>query len=571
MPQHNAGVAALLDETADLLEIAGANAYRVRAYRRAARTVEALPRALTEMLAGGSDLTKLPGVGADLAQKIEDAVRTGRMAALDEARRKVPEGLVALLALPGLGPKRVKKLHDELGVKDLATLQRALSAGRVRALEGFGAKTEARLLEAIPRAEAAPKRHLLAGAEQIVAPLVAYLREAGARDVEVAGSFRRRRETVGDLDLLATAARPARLMDAFVGHEDVREVLSKGRTRSTVVLSSGMQVDLRVVPRESLGAALHYFTGSKAHNIAVRRRAQERGLKLNEYGVFRGERRVGGSTEASVFRAVGLPFVPPELREERGEIEAAQARKLPELVELSDLRGDLQSHTTESDGRASLEEMAEAARAMGHEYLAVTDHGPRVTMAHGLDARRLRAQAKRIDRLNARLEGLTLLKGVEVDILKDGRLDLPDKVLAEMDVVVCSLHYHLDLPRDQQTERVLRAMERPHAHILGHPTGRLLGQREGARLDMGRVLDAAAEQGWFVEIDSQPDRLDLTDAHARMAKERGVKVAIDTDAHSVDHLRNLRFGVDQARRGWLEKGDVLNTRTLRQLRKLLSR
>lgn len=572
MSATNAQVAATFEEIADLLEIAGANPFRVRAYRTGARAVGDLGRSLAEIVAAGEDLTALPGIGKDLAGKIREMVDTGRLAYLEQVRADVPPGLVDLLRLPGLGPKRVKELREELGVVDLATLKAALDEGRVQQLKGFGEKLVARVREGLARDTGAERRHLLSEAEETVMALRAHLgSQPGVSALEVAGSYRRRRETVGDLDFVASCDEPARLMDAFVAFPQVEEVLAKGATKSSVRLAHGLQVDLRIVPLESHGAALNYFTGSKAHNIALRKRGIALGLKLNEYGVFRGDEPVAGRTEEDVYAALGLPYIEPELREDRGELDAAEAGALPRLVRLEDLRGDLQSHTTETDGRDTLEAMAEAARALGHEYFAITDHSKRVSMARGMDAKRLRAHARRIDALNETMEGITLLKGVEVDILRDGSLDLPDDVLDEMDVVVASIHYDQDLPGEEQTRRVLRAMENPRAHILGHPTGRILNRREGYALDLPRVLDAAAEQGWFVEVNAQPDRLDLDDAAARLAKERGVLVAISTDAHSVKQLEALRFGVGQARRAWLEKGDVLNTRPLAQLRNLLAR
>ncbi len=574
MPIHNADVARLFTRMANLLEIQGANPFRVRAYRNAARTVGDLPRGVAEMLDQGKDLSELPGIGGDLAGKIREIVETGRLTQLEELEESTATGLDELLRIRGIGPKKVKALNRELGVSTLEGLRAAAEEGKVRKLAGFGKKTEELILLGIDAAEESGKRVRLDVAEGVARSLVRHLEDSGGlKEVAVAGSFRRRRETVGDLDLLATCTRSSEsaVMDRFVGHDEVTEVVSRGETRATVILRSGLQVDLRVVPQVSYGAALHYFTGSKAHNIAVRKLGQQRGLKINEYGVFRGDDRVAGRTEEEVYAQVDLPYIEPELREDRGELEAARAGKLPHLVRVEDLRGDLHAHTLKTDGRFSLEEMAEAARKRGYEYLAITNHSQRVTMARGYDAKRLTREIERIDKLNEDLGEFTVLKGIEVDILEDGSLDLPGDVLQRLDFTVCSIHYNWNLGREEQTERILRAMDDPHFTILGHPTGRLLGEREPYEVDLERVVEGAAERGCFLEVNAHPERLDLDDVHCKLAKELGVKVAISTDAHSVTDLDHMRFGVWQARRGWLEPEDVLNTRPWPQLKKLLKR
>jgi DNA polymerase (family 10) len=572
VPVHNADIADALNRLGELLEIEGASVFRVRAYRNAARLVASLPHSVESMLARGEDLSELPGIGNDLAGKIQEFVQTGHVGLLDEVEARTPGELASLAELPGLGPKRVKLLYEQLGIHSLEDAARAASAQKIRTLKGFGKKTEERLLHEIERRRGAKQRIKLFVAEEYGVPLLEYLRGAtGVKQATIAGSYRRRLATVGDLDILVTGRGRSTVMDRLVGYEDVEEVISKGETRSTVRLRSGLQVDVRVVAPHSYGAALHYFTGSKTHNIAVRKRGVDRGLKINEYGVFKGDRRVGGRTEEEVYDEVDLPYIEPELREGRGEIEAAEAGALPSLVRLDDMRGDLQCHTKASDGRATLRQMAEAAQKKGYHYLAVTDHSQRVTVAHGLDAKRLGEQLEAIDRLNDEFEGFRLLKAVEVDILEDGSLDLPNAILQELDLTVCSVHYKLDLRRDKQTRRVLRAMDNPYFNILAHPTGRLIGEREPAEMDMEAVMEGARERGCFLEINAQPDRLDLDDVHCRMAKEMGLKLAISTDAHAMTDLDFMRFGVDQARRGWLEADDVLNTRTWRQLRRLLQR
>lgn len=570
---HNADIATAFNEMADILEIEDANPFRIRAYRNAARLISGLPSEAAAMVARGEDLTELPGIGEDLAHKITDLIETGTTPLLDKLRKELPPALTEFLRLPGLGPKRVKALHDELDIETLAQLHRALKDGRVDHLAGFGPKTAQRLLEALEaKKRAAGGRVKLAVAAQYAEPLLAYLRNLpGIASVAMAGSYRRARETVGDLDIVATAKQPDAVVTAFAKYPEVGRVLARGPTRGTIVLRSGLQVDIRVVPPDSYGAALVYFTGSKAHNLAIRRLAQQRGLKINEYGVFRGKRRIAGETEESVYRAIGLPLIAPELREDRGEINAARAGTLPKLIELDDIRGDLHVHTTATDGHNSLREMALAAKALGYDYIAITEHSRHVTIAHGLDVARLGRQIAEIDRLNRTGLGITILKGIEVDILDDGRLDLPDGILARLDLVIGAIHSKFNLSRDAQTQRILRGLDNPYVTMLAHPSGRLIGEREPYDVDMARILRKARERGCFVELNAHPDRLDLIDSHCRMAKELGVKVSINTDAHSINDYANMRFGVGQARRGWLERKDVLNTLTLAQLRPLLAR
>ncbi|MCL6554919.1 MAG: DNA polymerase/3'-5' exonuclease PolX [Burkholderiales bacterium] len=572
MPIHNADIAAIFEEIADLLEIQDANPFRVRAYRNAARTIGEYGREVAEILAGGGKLPKLPGIGADLAAKIEEIATTGRSRFLEELRAQLPPTITQLLSIPGLGPKRVKMLYDSLQVETLDQLAKAAEAGRIRELPGFGEKTERAILEAIRAHASQSRRYSIAVATQYAQSLVAHLRKGpGVRQAVVAGSFRRAKETVGDLDILVTAASGPPVMTHLLAYDEIADVLSHGETRSSVVLKSGIQVDVRVVPEESFGAALHYFTGSKPHNIAIRKLGQERGLKINEYGVFRGERRIAGETEESVFAAVGLPWIPPELREDRGEIEAARAGRLPQLVELKALRGDLHVHSKASDGRHTLRELAEEAHRRGWQYLAITDHSPRLAVTHGLDAKRLMQQMEEIDRLNETLKGIRLLKGIEVDILEDGSLDLADSLLKELDLVVAAVHSHFNLPREQQTRRILRAMDHPHFTLLAHPSGREIGGRPPMDVDMERIIRHARERGCYLELNAQPERLDLTDIHCQLAKAEGVLVSINSDAHTLLDFDHLRFGVGQARRGWLEAKDVLNTRSLKELLPILKK
>jgi DNA polymerase (family 10) len=572
VPVTNSDIAEILDRITELLELEGANPFRVRAYRNAARTVTGLPHSVGALLAAGEDLSELPGIGKDLAAKIVEICETGHLRFLEEIEARTPPGLAKLLGVPGLGPKRVQLLYTVLGIDDLDKLAAAAKAGKLRRLPRFGARNEEKILRALKTRGPEEHRMPWPRAEEVALPLVDWLKAtAGVKQVTVAGSYRRRRETVGDLDILVTAAKGAPVIARFVGYEDVAEVISRGTTRSTVVLRNGLQVDLRVVPEASYGAALHYFTGSKAHNIAVRRMGVARGLKINEYGVSKGEKRIAGRSEKEVYAEVGLPYIEPELRENQGEIEAALKKRLPRLVSLEDIRGDLHTHSTASDGHASIEAMAMAAQARGHAYFAVSDHSRRVTIAHGLDARRLARQIGQIDRLNDELKGIRVLKSSEVDILEDGTLDLPDAILAQLDLTVCAVHSKFDLPRDRQTERIIQAMDNPNFNILAHPTGRLLGQRPAYDVDMERLMQAAKERNCILEVNAQPERLDLTDTHCRLAKEIGVKVAISTDAHSTRDLDLLRFGIAQARRGWLEPDDVINTRPWPEVAALLRR
>ena len=572
MPVHNADITAILEEIADLLEIQGANPFRIRAYRNAARILGDLPQEARLLVERGDDLTRLPGIGTDLAGKISEIITTGHCSLLDRLHRELPPAITELMKIPGLGPKRVKTLYHDLDVQTVEQLHRAAQDGSIRALHGFGEKTEQNILQAVQAHASQSRRFKLATAAQYAEALRAFLQAVpGVQQVVVAGSFRRMRETVGDLDILVTAAPDSPVMQRFTSYDEIAEVYSAGETRASILLKCGMQVDLRVVAQASYGAALHYFTGSKAHNIAIRRIAQQLGLKVNEYGVFRGEKRIAGDSEESVYRAVGLPYIPPELREDRGEIETAHAGRLPQLVELADLRGDLHAHTRATDGHDSLRDMALAARALGLEYLAITEHSRRLTVAHGLDPIQLAKQCDEIDRLNAQLDGITLLKGIEVDILEDGSLDLPDAVLARLDLVVGAVHSRFDLSRARQTERILRAMDHPHFTLLAHPSGRLIEKREPYDVDMLRIIRHAKQRGCFLELNAHPERLDLLDSHCQSAKEEGVLVSINSDAHSTFDFSNLKFGVGQARRGWLEKADVLNTRPLAALRKLLRR
>lgn len=568
---RNDEVCAVFDEMADLLAIAGDNIFRVRAYRRAAQVVRTLPYELSE-LHGPEDFDELPGIGADLANKIVELLRTGRLRALEKLRSQVPAGLRELLVVPALGPVRVRALYTGLGVRDIEGLRQALADNRLNGLRGFGPTLRARLEKAVSGNTGLGRRLAYSLAAQHAIPLKAYLeRLPGVSRVEVAGSYRRGRDTVGDLDVLVCAPDGSLATDAVRRYPDFRELTAAGPTKLSGLLHNGLQVDIRVLGPESFGAALHYFTGSRDHNIHLRQLARDRGLKLSEYGLFRGHRRIAGATEDELFNALDLDWIAPELREDRGEVEAAYAHRLPKLIERCDLLGDLHVHTDDSDGSGSVVQMAAAARANGLRYIAITDHSKYLGVVHGLDAARLAAQIDAIDALNATLKDLVILKGVEVDILEDGRLALPDVVLGRLDLVVASVHSHFELSEAKQTTRILRALERPFISILGHPLGRLLDKRSPCAFDWDRVLSAAHDRPCFLEINSQPERLDLDDVHSQAACDRGVLLSIASDAHTPAQFELLEHGVRQARRGWVTAANVLNARPLDDVRKLLKK
>jgi DNA polymerase (family 10) len=627
---ENVEIARVLAEVADVLEIQGADSFRIRAYRNAVRTIEEEIRPLERMVAEGAPLTGLPAIGKEMAGHIRELATTGTLALRDRLIAEIPRTLIELMRLPGVGPKKARRLWDELHVGSVDELEAAAREGRVAALAGFGDKTQTRILAGIEEYRQHTRRVLLADSERYVEPLVGYLSQCPQLErLEVAGSYRRRVETVGDIDLLATAREPAPVMAHLLAYPQIAQVAMAGDTRSTIVLGNGLQVDLRVVPPDCYGAALVYFTGSKEHNVKLRRRGVERGLRISEYGVFRlpegggpeaaatlataasrtpaapaatGKRRgasrasgasdtsgasaaavaaaaagqgegvwIAGREEADVYAAVGLAWIPPELREDRGEIEAAAAGRLPRLIEVADLRGDLQMHSTWSDGRDTLEAMVAGCAAHGYEYMAITDHSKALAMVNGLDARRLRLQWLEIDAVRARHPEIHLLRAMEVDILADGNLDLEDEMLAGLDLVVVSIHSRFDLPAAQQTARVLRALEHPEVDVLAHPTGRLINRRKPIALDMETVLARAAELGVAVELNASPDRLDLRDSHLVLARELGCRIVISTDSHRVAELGTMRYGVEQARRAGLEPRHVLNTLGYREFARAIAR
>lgn len=567
----NRTVAQVLAEIGDLLEIKGENTFKIRAYRSAADTVAAWGDAVARM--DEAQLRELPGVGRDLARKIHELTSTGVLAFHQELLQEFPPAILDMLRLQGVGPKTVALLSATLNIRSLDELAAAARTGRLRTVKGMGAKKEALILKAIEEREKDAGRHLLADASTVADEVIAYLRIAAPHvDFVPVGSLRRGCETCGDIDILAVGG-DASLMAIFTDYPGVERVLGQGDTKSSVRLQRGYQADLRLVPPDSRGAAMQYFTGSKAHNIVLRDRAIQRGLKLNEYGLFRldTDQKIAGGTEEGVYEALGLAWIDPALRENRGEIGAAESGTLPRLLSASDLCGDLHMHTTESDGRDDLETMAAAARRMGHRFIAITEHSRALAMANGLDEQRALAHAARVRALNGRFEDLTLLAGIECDILPDGRMDLADDCLAQLDLVIASVHSHFSQDEARMTDRVLRALECPWVDILGHPTGRLLLKREAVRLDMDAVFTAAAAAGVALEINCQVDRLDLNDSLARAARDRGIRVAVSTDAHAAAALGHQRWGVQTARRAWIGPADVLNARPLHEMRPLLRR
>ncbi|MBC7190057.1 DNA polymerase/3'-5' exonuclease PolX [Candidatus Aerophobetes bacterium] len=558
----------ILREMADFLAIKGENPFRIRAYHKAADAIEHLSGDLEEFLKKGK-LSEVPGIGKGMVEKIEVILKTGTLPAYEEMKASFPPGLIEILSVPEIGPKTAKLLYEKMGIKNLEELEKAAKEGRLRSLFGMGAKKEENILRGIKLYKTTSSRILLGKALPIVEEAISELRKKASsiiKDISPAGSLRRGKETVGDIDILATSSNPSSLMEAFTSLSFVREILAKGQTKSSILTDEGLQIDLRVVSPDCFGAAIQYFTGSKSHNIKLRERALRRGLKINEYGVFTTEgRRIAGEKEEDVYRVLDLSFIPPELREDRGEIEAAEKNMLPELLRREDIKGDLHVHTKWTDGADDIEDMVEKARKMGYEYIAITDHSSSLKVAGGLEPDEILKQIEKIEKLNQKLKDIRILKGIEVNVKLDGSLDLPDEILSKLDVVIAAIHTGLKQEAELITKRAVKAIQHPLVHIFAHPSGRLLGEREASAIDLDRVLDVAEKEGVWLEINAQPDRLDLTDYWAMEAKKRKVKIVINTDAHSKDSLEFMRLGVITARRGWLEKRDVVNTLSLEEL------
>jgi DNA polymerase (family 10) len=559
-------------EIAELLEIKNENRFKVRAYQKAAQNIENLSENLGDIYKkiGLKGVKKIPGIGEHIALKIEELIKTGKQKLHRQLLKEFPRGFIEMIQVPGIGPKTALLLHKKFKVDSIEKLKKAVEKGLIKNLPGFKEKKIENIRKGLELKERVKGRFLLSEADQYVGALVSRLSKLKETDkILPAGSYRRGKETVGDIDILVTSRKPETIMNAFVKLPQVERVLSKGPTRSSVILKNGMQSDLRVLEPANFGSAAHYFTGSKQHNILIREMAVKKGLKISEYGVFKGSKRIAGKTEEEVFNSVGLPYIPPELREGTGEIEAAKAGKLPRLIELSDIRGDLQMHTKYSDGGNTIEEMAEKARTLGYEYIAITDHTQSTRVAGGQTEKEILRELEYIDKLNAKLKGFRILKGAEVDILPDGTLDYSDPVLKGLDVVVAAIHSNFKMEKSKMTKRIIRAFQNKYVNILSHPTGRLIGKRDPYEIDVEDIIKAAKDTGTYLEINSYPERLDLSDIHAKRAKEEGVLIAIDTDSHAALQLEMMKYGVMTARRGWLEKKDVINTRPLAKLLKLL--
>jgi DNA polymerase (family 10) len=556
----NIEVSNVFDEIADLLELKEGNRFKIRAYRKAARTIESLTQDLNGIAKKG-ELKKLPGIGEAIAEKIEEILQTGTCKHREELKEGIPDGLLELLAIPGLGPKKVMEIYEELNVGGVEELERAAREHDIKDLPGMGAKTEENILRGIEEYRRHKGRIPLGKALPYAEFVIDELKKVGVDGITLAGSMRRMKDTIGDIDILVTSTRPNEIIDAFTNLDGIEEVLAKGKTKSSIIIND-IHVDLRVVDRSSFGAASHYFTGSKQHNIRVRELGVKRGLKINEYGIFRGEERIGGEKEEDIFKSVGLCYIPPELREDRGEVEAAKDGKIPNLIKIGEIRGDLHVHTRWSDGKDGIREMAKKAIQRGYEYIAICDHSPAVGITGGLTEDMLMSQIGEIEGINEEFSDFRVLKGIEVDIRSDNTLDLEDGILKMLDIVVAAVHTKLSQDEEGMTERIISAMKNPNVDIIAHPTGRILGKRDPYEVDMERMMETAFQHGIILELNAQPSRLDLNDVYCKMAKEKGVKIAISTDAHDVMGMDLMRYGVATARRGWLEANDVINTSSL---------
>jgi DNA polymerase (family 10) len=566
----NQEIAKIFNEIADLLELKGENPFRIRAYRRAAMQIEGLPKDVSQVTE--EELIKLPGIGKDLAGKIKEYLNQGKIELHEELRKEFPETFLTLLQVPGLGPKTAKLVYEKLKIKDINQLEEAARTGRLRTLPGIREKTEENILKGIEFLKRGTERRPIGRVLPLALDIVEHIKKkAPVNEIAIAGSLRRWKDTIKDIDILVTSSRPEEVMKAFVELPHVKDVLAKGQTKSSVIITEGIQVDLRVVEEDSFGAALQYFTGSKAHNIKLREMASKMGLKINEYGVFResDNKRLGGRTEEEVYKILGLPWIPPELREDTGEIEAALEGRLPDIISIGDIKGDLHVHTKWSDGSHDLETLIESAKNRNYEYIAITDHSKGLGVARGLDEERLLEQIRLIDQINNKLDRFRLLKGVEIDIRSDGRLDLSDDILKRLDIVVASIHSGFKQSKEQLTKRVLSAIRNPHVSVIAHPTGRLIGERDAYELDIEAIFREAKKYGVAFEINAYPLRLDLNEHHAKLAKEYGIPIVISTDTHLTQHFDYMTYGVSIARRAWLEKADVLNCLPYNELIKRL--
>jgi DNA polymerase (family 10) len=561
----NKELADLFEKMADILEFKGENPFKISAYRKASRIIGDLTQDIEE-ITGKGELKNIPGIGEGMAQKIVEYLKTGRISKFEEVRKGVPDELIAIMDIPGMGPKTLSMLHKEKGISNLSQLERALEDGSLMGLFGIGEKKIENIKRGILLLKQSKGRMNLGVAFPVAKRIVEALRQkTGSKKIEWAGSLRRMKENIGDIDILATGPDKEKIVQTFTHLPEVKEVLASGETKASVIVEGGTQIDLRVVEEDSYGAALQYFTGSKGHNIHLRGIAKAKGIKINEYGVFKGEKKIGGKEESDVYRVLGMDWIDPELREDRGEIEASQKGRLPKLVQESEIKGDLHVHSKWSDGTSSIEEIAKAAQKRGYQYVAICDHSKSLRIAHGLDESRLMKQIEEIDRINEKLKGFQILKGTEVDILTDGKLDLPEKMLEKLDVIVGAVHSGFKQDKGKMTKRIVRALENPYIHILAHPSGRLLGARDPYEVEIEELMEAAKKYGKALEINAYFERLDLDDIHCRKAKEMGIRAGIGTDSHHLDQMWMMSLGVAVARRGWLETKDVLNTLSLKEI------
>jgi DNA polymerase (family 10) len=571
----NQEIAEILVQISEILDIQGENPFKIRAYIKASQTIENLTYQLSS-LEDKDKIMELPGIGEGIAKKIKELLETGKLKYYEDLKKSEYAPLIEFLKIPGMGPKHAKLVHDQLGVKSIEELRKTAEAGKLRELTGLGEKVEQNILQGIQQVQKFKERYSLAFIYPRAQNIIEELKKVKeVKQITLGGSLRRMKETIGDVDILVASEKPKPVMDAFVNLPQRVKVLSEGSTKASIMAKDGFQVDIRVVKPISFGAAQHYFTGSKAHNIRIRSLGIDKGLKINEYGVFKGQKNIAGKTEEEVFKSVGLPYIPPELREDQGEIEAAQNGKLPSLVELEDIKGDLHVHTEWTDGNNSIEEMAQAAKKRGYRYIAICDHSPTIGITHGLTPERLSQQTEQIDQINKKIaqkkggKNFRILKGIEVDIRSNGQLDFEDDVLKELDVVVGAVHTKFTQPKDEMTKRIVKAIENPNVDIIAHPTGRLIGKREPYQVDMDKIMDACKANGKVLELNAYPERLDLSDLNCRKAKEKGIKIAISTDAHADTHLEWMKFGVATARRGWIEPEDVINTLPVSKLLRLM--
>ena len=562
----NQEIAQIFRQIAQILEIKGENQFRIRAYERAAQNIESIPEDV-EVFVKEDRLRSIPGIGKDLEEKIKEIASSGQLKYLDDLKKDIPQGLLDILNIPGIGPKTARLLHEKLGIRDIVMLERMAHAGRIKGLPGIKEKTEENILRGIELVKRGHDRMDLKTAMDVTGLFIAQLKRLKeAKKINPAGSLRRMKDTVRDIDILVSSKKPEKVMDKFTTLADIKDVLAKGPAKSSIVTNEGIQVDVRVIKDASYGAALMYFTGSKAHNIKLRQLAIKKGFKLNEYGLYRKKKQIAGKTEREIYKALGLSYIPPELREDRGEIEVSKEKGLPRLVGLSDIKGDLHVHSRWSDGGSSIEEIILKARNMGYDYIAITDHSQGLKIAGGLDKEKLNQKKREIDRLRRKYRDIKILYGTEVDIDSDGKLDYEDDVLKEMDVVIGAIHLGFKQSKERLTKRIIKACQNKYVHIIAHLTGRLWGAREPYEVDLEEILKVCKDTNTALEINSFPQRLDLNDINCRMAKDFGVKLVINTDAHIAEQLETMRFGIAVARRGWLEKKDILNTLPLSRLR-----